>query len=117
MVPKPSAPLPDALLLQHLHRLLLSHLPSLDPSINRAEGNGIAEMVGEVTVELREMRLENKRVWEKKDTKGSAEYFGKNLAHLLNLELVIDTTPPPPSLGGPCVVHETSETPGVAEGI
>ena len=32
MVPKPSAPLPDALLLQHRHRLLLSHLPGLTQS-------------------------------------------------------------------------------------
>ena len=36
VVPDPSAPLPDALLLQHRHRLILSHLPSLYPSINRA---------------------------------------------------------------------------------
>ena len=34
MVPEPSAPLTDALLLQHRHRLLLSHLPGLDLSIN-----------------------------------------------------------------------------------
>ena len=34
MVPKPSAPLTNALLLQHRHQLLLNHLPGLDPSIN-----------------------------------------------------------------------------------
>ena len=34
MVPEPSAPLPDMLLLKHRHRLLLSHLPGLDMSIN-----------------------------------------------------------------------------------
>ena len=75
-VPKPSAPLPDTLLLQHCHRLLLSHLPGLDPSINRAAGTQISETVREVAVELRETRLENKRVREKKERKGAAEYFG-----------------------------------------
>ena len=35
VVPNPSAPLPDTLLLQHCHRLLLSHLPGLDLRINR----------------------------------------------------------------------------------
>ena len=35
VVPEPLAPLPDALLLQHRHRLLLSHLSGLDPSINQ----------------------------------------------------------------------------------
>ena len=59
MVPKPSAPLPDALLLQHRHRhrLLLSHLPGIYPSINRAAGTHIAKTVREVAVELRETRL------------------------------------------------------------
>ena len=71
--PKPSAPLPNALLLQHRHRLLLSHLPGLDPSINRASGTRIVETVGEVAVELRETRLENKRVREQKDNKGVTE--------------------------------------------
>ena len=55
------------LLLQHRHRLLLSHLPGLEPSINRAAGTRIAETVGEVAVELRKKRLENKRVREKKE--------------------------------------------------
>ena len=45
------APLPDALLLEHRNRLLLSHLPGLDPSINRAAGTRIAETVGEVAQE------------------------------------------------------------------
>ena len=85
MVPEPSAPLPDALLLQHRHWLLLSHLPGLDPSINRAASTHLAETVGEVAVELRKTRLENKRVRKKKERKGEAEYFGANLAHLLNL--------------------------------
>ena len=52
MVPEPLAPLPNALLLEHRHRLLLSHLPGLDPSINRAAGTRIAETVGEVAVEV-----------------------------------------------------------------
>ena len=46
VVPDPSAPLPDALLLNHRHRLLLGHLPGLDPSINRAAGTRITETVG-----------------------------------------------------------------------
>ena len=78
-------PLPNALLLQHRHRFFLSHLPGLDPSINQAAGTRIAETVGEVVVELRETRLENKRIREKKDNKGATEYFGANLEHLLNL--------------------------------
>ena len=41
-------------------------------------------------VELRETRLENKRIREKKDNKCAAEYFGANLAHLLNLVQVTD---------------------------
>ena len=57
VVPEPLVPLPDALLLQHRHRLLLSHLPRLDPSINQAARTRIVEMVGEVTVELRETRF------------------------------------------------------------
>ena len=85
IVPEPSAPLPDALLLQNCHRFLLSHLPGPDLSINRAGGTRIAEMVGEVAVELRETRLENKQVREKKYNKGATEYFGANLEHLLNL--------------------------------
>ena len=40
------------------------------------------ETVGEMAVKLRETRLENKRVREKKDNKGTTEYFGTNLAHL-----------------------------------
>ena len=56
-VTKASAPLSDALLLQHHHWLLLSHLPGLDPNINHATGTRIAETVGEVAVELRKTRL------------------------------------------------------------
>ena len=67
MVSEPSAPLPNALLLQHRHWLLLRHLPGLDPSINRAAGTRIDEMVGELAVEIRETRLEKKRVCEKKE--------------------------------------------------
>ena len=90
VVPEPSAPLPDTLLLQHRHRLLLIHLPSFDLSINHASGTRIAKTVGEVAVELRATRLENKRVRDKKENKGAAEYFGANLAHLLNLVQVTD---------------------------
>ena len=85
VVPEPSAPFPDTLLLQHCHWLLLIHLPKLEPSINRAAGTCIVEIIGKVTVELMETRLENKRVKEKNDNKGATEYFGANLAHLLNL--------------------------------
>ena len=67
VVSDPSAPLPDTLLLEHRHRLLLGHLPGLDPSINLAAGTRIAETVGEVAVELRETRLEKKRVREGKE--------------------------------------------------
>ena len=48
VVPDPSAPLPNAILLEHRHRLLLGHLPGLDLSINRSAGTRIAETVGEV---------------------------------------------------------------------
>ena len=95
-VPEPSAPLPDTLLLQHIHRLPLSHLPGLDLSINRVAGTWIAETVGEVAVELRETRLENKRVREKKERKGAAEYFGANLTHLMNLVQVTNAQDLPP---------------------
>ena len=47
-------------------------------------------------MELRETQLENKRVQEKKDNKGATEYFGKNLAHLLNLVHVTYTKDIPP---------------------
>ena len=39
-------------------------------------------------MELQDMRLENKRVREKKERKGAAEYFGANLEHLINLAQV-----------------------------
>ena len=96
MVPNPSENPPDALLLQHCHRLLLSQLPVLDPRINQATGTRIAETAGEVTVELRETRLENKRFRDKKGKKGAAEYFGANLVHLLNLVQVTDSKDLPP---------------------
>ena len=95
-MPEPSAPLPDALLIYHCHRLLLSQIHELDPSTNQAAGNRIAETVGEVAVELRETRLENKRVCEKKDNKGATQYFGANLAHLLNLVQVTEAKYLPP---------------------
>ena len=96
VVPDPSAPLPGTLLLEHRHRLLLAHLPGLDPIINRAAGTRIAETVGEVAVELRETRLENKHIRKGKERKGAAEYFGANLTHLLNLVQVTDTQDLPP---------------------
>ena len=96
MVPGPSAPLTNTLPLQHRHRLLLRHLPGLDSSINRAAGTRTVEKVKEVAVELREMRLENKRVQYKKENKGAAEYSGANLAHLLNLVQVTDSKYLPP---------------------
>ena len=77
VVPDPLATLPDALLLEHRHRLLLGHLPSLDPSINRAAGTHIAETVGEVAVELRETRLENKRVREGKEQRARRNTSGR----------------------------------------
>ena len=117
VLPKPSAPLLDALLLQHRHRLLLSHLPRLYPSINRAAGNHIAETAGALSVELRETRLENKRVREKKDNKGTTEYFDANLAHLLNLVQVTATKGLPPRLGGPGKGLETPATLGATAGL
>ena len=84
--------------MQHRHRLLLGHLPGLDPRINRAAGTHIAKTVVEVTVELRETRLENKRVNETKEHKRAAEYFGANLTHLLNLVQVTDVQDLPPSV-------------------
>ena len=48
------------------------------------------ETVGEVVVELRETWLKNKRVRDKKDNKGTTEYFGANLVHPLNLVQVTD---------------------------
>ena len=53
--------------------MLLSHLPGIDLSINQAAGTCIAETVGEVAVELRETRLENKRVRDKKNNKDEKE--------------------------------------------
>ena len=96
VVPYPSTPLPDALLLEHRHQLLLGHMPRLDPSIIRAAGTCIAETVGEVLVDLRETRLENKRVRKGKERKGAAEYSGANLTHLLNLVQVTDAQYLPP---------------------
>ena len=52
LVTEPSAPLPDTLLLRHCHRLLLSHLPRINSSINQEAGTCIAETVGEVAVEI-----------------------------------------------------------------
>ena len=47
-------------------------------------------------MELCETRLENKRVREKKERKGAAEYFGANLTHLLNLVQVTNAQDLPP---------------------
>ena len=49
-----------------------------------------------MAVELRETRLENKRVRERKEHKGATEYFGANLTHLLNLVQVTDAKDLPP---------------------
>ena len=54
------------------------------------------ETVGEVAMELRETRLEIKQLQEKKDNYGATEYFGANLAHLLNLVQVTDAKDLPP---------------------
>ena len=96
VVPDPSAPLTDVLLLEQHHRLLLGHLPGLYPSINRAAGTCIGETVGGLSVELQETRSENKRVREGKERKGAAEYFGAKLTHLLNLVQVTDAQDLPP---------------------
>ena len=97
VVPDTLAPLLDALLLQHRHRLLLSHLSGLDLSINRAAGTRISEAVGEMEVHMRETWLEIKRIRDKKENKGVAEYFGANLVHLLNLVQVTDSKYLPPA--------------------
>ena len=96
MVLDPSAPLPNALLLEHHHRLLLGHLPGLDPSINCAAGIRISETVGKVEVELCETCLDNKRVRKRMEHNGAAEYFGANLTHLLNLVQVTNAQDLPP---------------------
>ena len=90
MAPNSSESLPGALLLKHQHCILLSHLPGLYPSINRAAGTRIAESVGEVAVDLRKTQIDTKRVWDKKENKGAADYFWMNLAQLLNLVQVTD---------------------------
>ena len=68
-------------------------------------------------MELRETRLENKRVRDKKENKGVAEYFGANLAHMLNLVQVTESKDLPPSLGDPRKGLEAPATLGSAEGI
>ena len=47
-------------------------------------------------VELRETRLENKRIRKGKERKDAAEYFGENLTHLFNLVQVTDAQDLPP---------------------
>ena len=59
-------PLPNALFLQHCHRLLLIHLTGLNTIINCAAVTRISKTVGGVAVDMRETRLEKKCVWEKK---------------------------------------------------
>ena len=71
MVPDPYAPLPNALLLEYRHRLILGHLPGLDPIIHRVAGTRIAERVGEVAGELQETRLEKKHIREGKERKSA----------------------------------------------
>ena len=48
-------------------------------------------MVREVAVELMETWLEKNKVRDKKDNKGASDYFGSNLAYLLNLVQVTDS--------------------------
>ena len=52
-------------------------------------------------MELRETWIENKRVREKKENKGAADYFSTNLSHLINLVQVTDMKDPPPQSGRP----------------
>ena len=49
-----------------------------------------------MAVELRETRLEKKRVRERKERKGAAEYFGANLNHMLNPVQVTNAQDLPP---------------------
>ena len=49
-----------------------------------------------MAVDLRETRLENKRVRKRKERKGAEEYFGANLNHLLNLVQVTYAQDLPP---------------------
>ena len=51
-------------------------------------------------MELRETRLENKRVCERKYNKGATDYLGANLGHLLNVVQVTDAKYLPPVWGG-----------------
>ena len=66
-------------------------------------------------MELRETRLENKQVRDKKENKSAEEYFGANLEHLLNLVQVTNSTDLPSSLGGPRSGLEAPATLGAAE--
>ena len=70
-----------------------------------------------MAVELRETRLENKRVRKSKERKGAAEYFGANLTHLLNLVQVTDAQDLPPRLGGPGEGLQTLTAPGATAGL
>ena len=69
-----------------------------------------------MVVELRENRLEKKRVRDKKDNKGATEYFGANLVHLLNLFQVTDAKEPP-HLGVPGEGLKQPATLSDAEGL
>ena len=80
-------------------------------------GTCITETVGEMVVELRETRLENKRVRDKTDNKGAAEYFGANLAHLLNLVQVTKSIYLTPIWEARARALKKPSTLGAAEGI
>ena len=68
-------------------------------------------------MDLRETQLDNKLVKDKTENKSAAEYFGANLAHLLNLVQVTFSKDPPPTMGGPCTGHKAPATLGVTDGL
>ena len=83
------APVNDELLMLHWHALMVWHLPGLDPSIERATGTQIARKFGDVSVEMRADREEQKEARNRKtEQKGPKEFFGTNLPQLLRLTQV-----------------------------
>ena len=68
---------------------MVRHLPGLDPSIERATGTQIAQKIGEVSVEIRADREEQKEARNRKtEQKAPKEFFGTKLPHLLLLTQV-----------------------------